>query len=249
MAVRSNREILTGGNKYKQKQAKKFGVAEVVFDKDSRQDYLTGFHKRKVERQKKAQKFHEEQNRKFKIEERKQLREEKQREFETQLEQLKEARKLDIGALQDEDEEEEQDEEWNGFQEDSNKSDADSDADEPLKGILQRKEVYKIDNPEALGDAVVDDETTVTIEELENPYMANVGHSGLELLAQKNNVDLKRSDEVLEKSIKRAKNYAVVCGVSKPKPKKKKFRYLTKTERRENNRKAKAGKMKSKNRD
>ncbi|KAM9918356.1 hypothetical protein OXX80_012988, partial [Metschnikowia pulcherrima] len=48
---RSNRDILTGGSKYRNKQAKKYGVEEVVFDKNSRHDFLTGFHKRKVERQ------------------------------------------------------------------------------------------------------------------------------------------------------------------------------------------------------
>lgn len=242
MAVRSNREILTGGSKYRQKQVKKHGVDEVVFDKESRHEYLTGFHKRKVERQKKAQKFHEEQDRLAKVEERKQLREERQRDFETQLQQLKEAQELDPAhALKLDD-----DEEWTGFGDD-----AASDEEEPLKGILQRKQVYKIDSAEALGDAVVDEETTVTIEELDNPYMARVGQSGLDILAKANNVDLGKSEEVLEKAITRAKNYAVVCGVSKPKPKqkKKKFRYLTKTERRENNGKAKVSKLKSQKRE
>lgn len=68
---RTNREILTGGKKYAQKQAKKYGVDEVVFDKDSRQEYLTGFHKRKLQRQKKAQDYNKEQDRLARIEERK----------------------------------------------------------------------------------------------------------------------------------------------------------------------------------
>ncbi|OBA20109.1 hypothetical protein METBIDRAFT_33066 [Metschnikowia bicuspidata var. bicuspidata NRRL YB-4993] len=245
---RTNRDILTGGSKYRSKQTKKFGVEEVVFDKDSRHEFLTGFHKRKVERQKKAKKFHEEQDRLAKIEERKQIREEKQKEFEAKMEELKEAKNLDVSEILKQENDEEQ---WEGFGSDDQDneekpSDIASD-DEPLKGILQKKQIYKIDNLEALGDAVVDDETTVTVEALENPNFARVGQSSLDLMAQTNNVNLSKSEEVLEKSIERAKKYAVVCGVSKPqqKQKKKKFRYLTKTERRENNRKVKLNKLKS----
>lgn len=251
--TRSNRDILTKGSKYRNKQAKKFGVEEVVFDKDSRHEFLTGFHKRKVERQKKAKKFHEEQDRLARIEERKQIREEKQKEFAAKLEELNDAKKFDVKELLKEDNE---DEKWEGFgsdgkdEEDDENAASDNDSDnEPLKGILQKKDIYKIDNPEALGDAVVDEETTVTVESLDNPNFARVGHSSLDLVAQSNNVNLSKSEEVLEKSIERAKKYAVVCGVAKPqqkpKQKKKKFRYLTKTERRENNRKAKLSKLKS----
>lgn len=239
MAVRSNREILTGGKKYLQKQAKKYGVDEVVFDKASREEYLTGFHKRKVERQKKAIEYNKEQDRLAKIEERKLVRDERQREFEQQLKQLKESKTMLLNS----EDEKESDEEWEGFVE----GDEESDDDSQVKGILQRKQVYKIDNPEALGDAVVDEETTVTVETLENPYSATIAQTSLEAMAKANNVDLNKSEEILEKAITRAKNYAVVCGVSKPKPKtkKKKFRYLTKSERQVNNRKAKLSKLKS----
>lgn len=247
--TRSNRDILTGGSKYRNKQAKKHGVEEVVFDKDSRHEFLTGFHKRKVERQKKAKKFHEEQDRLARIEERKQIREEKQKDFEAKLEEMQAAKSLDVDAIL----KEEQDGEWEGFTEEKggddekNSTSGQESEEEPLRGILQKKQIYKIDNPEALGDAVVDEETTVTVESLDNPNFAKVGQSSLDLIAKSNNVNLKKSEEVLDKSIERAKKYAVVCGVSKPQPKqkKKKFRYLTKTERRENNRKAKLNKLKS----
>ncbi|KAM9897940.1 hypothetical protein OXX69_010074 [Metschnikowia pulcherrima] len=248
---RSNRDILTGGSKYRNKQAKKYGVEEVVFDKNSRHDFLTGFHKRKVERQKKAKKFHEEQDRLARIEERKQIREQKQKEFESKLEELNEAKNLDVAEIL----KQEQEEDWKGFEgggeksADQNEEAGQDSDDEPVKGILQKRQVYKIDNPESLGDAVVDEETTVTVEALENPNFARVGLSSLDLVAKSNNVNLSKSEEVLEKSIERAKKYAVVCGVAKPEPKqkqkKKKFRYLTKTERRENNRKAKLSKLKS----
>lgn len=245
MSTRTNREILTKGSKYRQKQAKKFGVEEVVFDKDSRHDYLTGFHKRKVERQKKAKKFHEEKDRLARIEDRKQVREEKKREFEAKLSELNGAKSLDISADLDEDEE------WEGIQDEPEAEEAASDNESGLKGILQKKHIYKLDDPTVLGDALVDEETTVTVETLENPHFSNVGVSSLDIIARNNNVNLQKSEEVLEKSIERAKKYAVVCGVAKPRPqtKKKKFRYLTKGERRENNRKIKLGKLKSRSKE
>lgn len=269
--ARSNREILTGGNKYRQKQAKKYGVEEVVFNKDSRQEYLTGFHKRKVERQKKAKNFFEQQERLARIEERKKQREERQKEFEDKMKELdtvKDLRLGNSGSISDEDEDEDEGEQklesqkselsvesstWNGFDSDDKEIEVEEEEEqeEPLKGILHTKHVYKIDDPRILGDAVVDEETTVTVDSVENPYMVKTGISLAEI-AKANHVNLQKSEEVLEKSIDRAKKYAVICGVSKAKPKpqkKKKFRYLTKGERRENNRKAKASKMKSKNRD
>lgn len=268
--ARTNREILTGGSKYRQKQAKKYGVEEVVFNKDSRQEYLTGFHKRKVERQKKAKNFFEQQERLARIEERKKQREERQKEFEDKMKELDTVKDLRLGktGIDSDDDEDEGNKEteknelnaesltWNGFDSDEKKIVAEEDDEEeeqeaPLKGILHTKHVYKIDDPRILGDAVVDEETTVTVESVDNPYMVKSGVSLAEI-AKANHVNLQKSEEVLEKSIDRAKKYAVICGVSKEKPKpqkKKKFRYLTKGERRENNRKARASKMKSKNRD
>lgn len=258
MGPRTNREILTGGKKYHQRQSKKFGVDEVVFDKSSRQEYLTGFHKRKLERKKKAQEFHKEQERLAKIEERKQDRDERQRNFEEQLSQMKAAKglALDVAGESDKDD---SDNEWTGFGEteegkvvdDAENLDASQDEEE-LKGILLRKQVYKIEDPQVLGDAVVDEETTVVVESLENPYSASLAQRSLEAAAKANNVSLEKLEEVLEKSINRAKKYAIVCGVSKPKPKpqkKKKFRYLTKSERHANNAKAKLNKMKNRKRD
>lgn len=249
MAGRTNREILTGGKKYQQKQAKKYGVDEVVFNKDSRQEYLTGFHKRKVERKKKAQEFYKEQERLAKIEERKQVRDERQRNFEEQLRQLDSSKSIEVGL--DLDLEENLDEEWSGF-DDANGESSATEEEAGLKSILLSKHVYKIEDPAALGDAVVDEETTVTVETLDNPYTAALANRSLEAVARANNVSLEKLEEVLEKSILRAKKYAVVCGVSKPKPKpqkKKKFRYLTKSERQANNTKARLSKMKSRKRD
>lgn len=256
MAIRTNREILTGGKKYHQKQAKKYGVDEVVFDKAAREEFLTGFHKRKVERQKKAQAYHKEQERKARIEEKKQLRREEQTKFEEQLKQLRELREaLDLGGTEEDatpnGNAEESDEEWTGFGDDADEAGEAEEGkeveseDEPVRGILLRKQVYKLEDKDILGDAIADKETEVTIESLDNPYTAAITGRSVEALAKANNVDLDKSDEVLEGSIKRAKDYAKLCGVEKPKQKKKKFRYLSKAERRENNRKQKLSKLKS----
>lgn len=262
---RTNREILTGGKKYAQKQAKKYGVDEVVFDKDSRQEYLTGFHKRKLQRQKKAQDYNKEQDRLARIEERKKMRDEKKKDIETQLKRFNETVK-EITHFNDSDDEasnkddEESDGNWAGFGDD-NDSDQNSDENSTTsannkhnlpKGILQHKEVYKVDEDQLLPDsnAIIDDETTVTVESIDNPVVSSAQQADLDAIAKANNVNLKKSDEILDESIKRAKNYAVLCGVTKPsskdKVKKKKFRYLTKAERRENTRKEKSKKFSNK---
>lgn len=244
--ARNNREILTGGKKYIQKKIKKNGVEEVVFDKGSRVEYLTGFHKRKLQRQKKAQETIKEQERLARIEERRKIREERQKDMEKQLAELKENAKI-IGAGGYELEEEmganeQDDEDWQGF--DDKKEEEEAQDEDKYKGILKRKEVYKLDEDIRLDlPAVVDEETTVVVESLENPAITRIQNTNLEALAKANNVNLEKSDEILEESITRAKNYAVLAGVTKPpvkeKQKKKKFRYLSKAERRENNRKAK----------
>lgn len=260
-SVRSNREILTGGKKYAQKQAKKFGVDEVVFDKDSRHEYLTGFHKRKLQRQKKAQEYNKEQERLARIEERKKIREEKKKDIETQLQKFNDTVK-EITQFDDSEDDDSQDEDkegengsWDGFGDDDSAQDQDESSKPKIdlpKGILQHKEVYKVDENQLLPDsnAIIDDETTVTVESMENPAAPNAEILNLEAIAKANNVDLQKSDKVLDNSIKRAKNYAVLCGVTKPsskeKVKKKKFRYLSKAERRENTRKEKSKKFSGK---
>ncbi|KAI5963257.1 uncharacterized protein KGF55_003049 [Candida pseudojiufengensis] len=250
--VRHNREILTGGKNYAQKQSKKHAVNEVVFDKESRQEYLTGFHKRKLQRQKKAQEYNKEQERLAKIEERKQMRDERKQNLETQLKEFNEKAKeiaMINGDLKSDDDDEvlngkEDEDEWTGFDEDDENEegrDTNVQIEEepiPLKGILHHKEVYEQNEelPNEFGD-----ETTVTIESINHPIIDN--NEILEAKAKSNNVNLNKSNEILEKSIERAKNYAVLCGVSKPskdKKPKKKFRYLSKAERRENTRKEKS---------
>ncbi|EGW35191.1 uncharacterized protein SPAPADRAFT_58387, partial [Spathaspora passalidarum NRRL Y-27907] len=242
--VQRNREILTGGKKYAQKAAKKHLVDEVVFDKESRKEYLTGFHKRKLQRQKKAQDYIKEQERLRRIQERKEMRDERKRDMENQLKAFNKTMKdITVG------ESDEEDQDWNGFEEgkgdeeeeeDDDEEEEDDEEEQPLKGILHHQEVYKVDNEELLSNSVIDEETTVTVESLDNPVIESAKQANLEAIARANNVHLEKSEAVLEKSIKKAKNYAVVCGVAKPERKpKKKFRYLSKAERRENTRKEK----------
>lgn len=258
---RTNREILTGGKKYVQKQSKKHGVEEVVFDRDSRQDYLTGFHKRKVQRQKKAQEYIKEQDRLAKIADRKRMRDERKQELQERLEKFNET----VSKITNYDDSEDEDDNWDGFSEKkTTKNDieepegdlADVEAEEESKptpkGILRHKEVFEVDLATQFenSDVIVDDDTTVTVESVDNPLIANIRQISLEAKAKANFVDLNKSDEVLEKSIKRAQNYAVTAGVSKPsikdRIKKKKFRYLTKTERKENLKKQKVKKLRHK---
>lgn len=252
MAPRSNREILTGGKKYVQKQANKHRVDEVVFDKDSRKEYLTGFHKRKLQRKKKAADYHKEQERLSRIEERKEIREERKKDFEQQLAQFNKSMKDISEVYEDEVDadnvEENEDTEWGGFDEGSGVADEDktvfSQLEKNLRGILQHKEVYSVEDGDSpyVGDAIIDDETTVVVESLENPIFAK---NALQERALSNNVDLDKSETVLEESILRAKKYAISLGVAQPSfkdkmnKKKKKFRYLTKSERRQNLRKEK----------
>lgn len=232
--ARSNREILTRGKNYVTKQAKKFGADEVTFDKDSRLDFLTGFHKRKVARQKKAQEFHKEQERLQKIEERKKVRDERKQQIEEQLKQFKAGLDLDIS---DDDEEESkkkkekkeklkklEEEEWEGIKSDEE----DEEGEDSVKPILKKKNTEYTDN------------TVVEVETLEP-------NENFEYLAQVNNVKLEQSEKVLNQSITRATKYAKFLGMGddedkKKKKSKKKFRYLTKGERRVNQMKANANK-------
>lgn len=239
--VRTNREILTGGKKYKDKAQLKHRVEEVVFDRDLRKEYLTGFHKRKLERKKKAQNFIKEQERLERIRERKEAREERKKDLETQLKLFNDTMKR-INDINDLSDDENNNEEWGGFDEAKGDDDEDDDDEENPKDTLVTKQVY-VREDDGPTDAIIDDETTVEVEPMENPVIKQMQE--IQQLAKANNVDLKRLEEVLEDSIKKAKQVAVISGVAKPKPKlKKKFRYLTKSERRANNRKIKEKKFK-----
>lgn len=267
---RPNREILTGGKRYKDKKLKN-RVQEVVFDKDKRKDYLTGFHKRKLERKKKAQEYLEEEAKKQRLEERARIREERKLEVQRKLAEMKEARELnpflDNSSSESESDNEEEgdddekrevkfsddiegsDDEWNGFDQEGNEDESkESKKNGKHSGIL-KKQIYNISNE----DAPVSGTSEVVIETLDNPNKVNFNS-----IASKMNVDLDKADEVLNGSIARAKKYARLMGMSDSpkdatakasKPKKKKFRYLSKTERKVNNMKIKDKAYKRRNKD
>lgn len=272
---RANREILTGGKRYKEKKLKN-RVAEVVFDKENRKNYLTGFHKRKLERKKKAQEYLEEQAKKDRLEERARIREERKAVVQQKLAEIEAAKELnpflnseseDCDSEEDSDnvDEEENDAdgngkkedgvkfqgEWGGFEKDDQNNDTEetekkSKKSDHAKGIL-KKQIYEIDNQ----DAPVTGTSEVTIESLENPNSITVD------ITKKMNVDLSKADEVLNSSIAKAKKYAKLMGLSETpvetekikKAKKKKFRYLSKTERKVNNLKIKQKQQKRRNKD
>ncbi|ANZ76791.1 BA75_03392T0 [Komagataella pastoris] len=251
MAGKPNREILTGGKRYKQQSSRKHRVEEVVFDGEARVDYLTGFHKRKLQRRKKAQEFAKEQERLARLEERAKIREERKKNIHKQLEKYNKSIKelngdvtelnisidseLEANVFHDhnqnrnqsdgEFDEEEDDADWVGFDEDN---------ENDVKGILKRQEVYVSTNE----NAPIKGRSSVEIEEL--------APNGIDItqIARANFVDLTKSKEILDKSIERAKKYAeLINGSRTPKTKsRKKFRYLSKTERKANTRKERSKK-------
>ncbi|CCD22571.1 rRNA-processing protein RRP17 NDAI_0A04140 [Naumovozyma dairenensis CBS 421] len=256
MAIRTNRQILTKGKNYATKQSKKFGADEVTFDKDSRLDYLTGFHKRKLERQKKAKEFNIEQDRLARIEERKKIRDERKEQMEEQMKKFKETleiqkeieddinnAKIGENSEKKKDIDSDSDESWNGFSDHNDDDDADNTKSEDSSSV---KPILK-----GQITAVYSDDTTVEVESLEP-------NDNFEYIAKLNNVKLEQSEKVLKQSISRATKYAKFLGMNdddattdkdksqKKKKQKKKFRYLTKNERRANQRKANANKYRKK---
>lgn len=259
---RPNREILTSGQKYKETKRTRNRVDEVTFDSESRTSYLTGFHKRKVERKKNAQKHAEDMAKKERVEERARIREERKEQVRKKLEEMKAA--LEINPflkredLEDDDEEsdEEEDEDgnkkkkkksvgwddsdsedeaWDGIKEDQTQEQLEQGSD-MVKSIL-KKQIYEIDNI----DAPVVGHSEVVIESLENPNSTSTEVIDLTTVAEQMHVNLDKSGEVLDESIQRAKKYARLMGVSEKQPstepvkvKKKKFRYLSKAERKVN---------------
>ncbi|KAK5993173.1 hypothetical protein PT974_06601 [Cladobotryum mycophilum] len=126
------------------KKRKTSAVAEISFDFDAREEYLTGFHKRKQQRIKHAQEEAAKKAREEKLETRKQIREERRREVEQHVENVNKILR-ESGAIADDsggESEENVEEEWGGF------------PDQPKIDIVDQEEEY-IDE---------DRYTTVTVE-------------------------------------------------------------------------------------
>ncbi|KAH7318757.1 nucleolar protein 12-domain-containing protein [Stachybotrys elegans] len=120
-------------------------IEEISFDNDARQEFLTGFHKRKQQRIKHAQEEAAKKARQEKLETRKHIREERRREVEEHVQNVNKMLR-EAGAavpdLEEESSEEEEAEEWAGF------------PDRPELEIIDHEEEY-IDE---------DRYTTVTVE-------------------------------------------------------------------------------------
>ncbi|KAF6812902.1 nucleolar protein nop25 [Colletotrichum sojae] len=196
-------------------------VEEVSFDFDARQDYLTGFHKRKLQRVKWAQEQAAKKAREEKIEMRKKIRQERQREVEEHVKTVNALLQEAQAADSDDDQEiqAEDFEEWDGI-EDQEKAQEQAD-------IVDYEDEY------------VDEDryTTVKVEAIA------VTRDGLEKLhrdgdeaADSPDEDKQRGEDEDEKAAK-AKAKA-----RKEKPKKPKFRYESKVERELSGRKASAKK-------
>ncbi|PNP76395.1 hypothetical protein FNYG_10278 [Fusarium nygamai] len=117
-------------------------VEEVNFDFEARQEYLTGFHKRKQQRIKNAQEEAAKRARQEKLELRKQIREERKRDVEEHVQTINRLLQESAAAGAVEQESDEEDGEWDGF------------PDQPELDIVDHEEEY-IDE---------DRYTTVTVE-------------------------------------------------------------------------------------
>ncbi|KAI0977341.1 nucleolar protein 12-domain-containing protein [Xylaria arbuscula] len=192
------------------KRKRQHTIEEIKFDNDARAEYLTGFHKRKLQRAKHAQEQAAERARQERIEGRKQLREDRKRELEEHVQSVNDALKLaaQAGYIAGEEGESSNDddtaEEWGGFQ----------DTAPAQKETIDHEEEY-IDE---------DRYTTVTVESV------NVSKDGLtssrpdeeESADEEQNVDKNTRPEP-EKRGGRNRDTT--------KKKKHKFRYETKLER------------------
>ncbi|USP79918.1 Ribosomal RNA-processing protein 17 [Curvularia clavata] len=185
----------------------------IEFDFAAREEYLTGFHKRKLERKKHAQEENAKREKEEKLRLRRELRAERKADLEKHVQEVNRLVKQANGDLSETDEdgegEDEQEEEFTGFQE-----------PEPI-------------NQE---DEYIDEDkyTTVTMESV------NISKSGFSRPGEDDEHDeaaKKKAQEAAEAEAagadgkKRVWTKAWPKNSDKPKKKKKKFRYETKTER------------------
>ncbi|KAJ5558731.1 Nucleolar protein 12 [Penicillium sp. DV-2018c] len=108
-----------GPNLKRRKVAAEPKVEEVTFDNDSRHEYLTGFHKRKVQRAKHAQELAAKRYKEERRIERRKIREERKKDFEKAIEEhaaVLKRMKEDAGDIS-ETEGEKEEEDWEGFEE------------------------------------------------------------------------------------------------------------------------------------
>lgn len=114
--AQSNVQLLTRGSRVYAKKKRTHRVEAVTYDALAREQYLTGFHKRKVQRREVAEAANKEKERQAKLEERRVARMDRAKIAEEGLKQLEEAERL-INGYKNEDDE--QEEEFKGFSDSS----------------------------------------------------------------------------------------------------------------------------------
>ncbi|KAI0120054.1 nucleolar protein 12-domain-containing protein [Nemania sp. FL0031] len=209
------------------KRKRQHTIEEIKFDDDARAEYLTGFHKRKLQRAKHAREQAAERERQEKIEARKQLREDRKREVEEHVSQVNTALKqaAQAGYIEnDEGESSEEDtvEEWGGFQ------------DTPVQQDLINHEEEYIDE---------DRFTTVTVESV------NVSKDGLTSSRPEEEESDDEHEGVEQNTQAQPEPERSHKDRDATKKKKQKFRYETKLERQITNIKQKARNNKKRARD
>ncbi|KAG2178115.1 hypothetical protein INT43_003368 [Umbelopsis isabellina] len=217
----NNTNLLSAGSKIyaKKRKQKKETVERIDFDFDARKEFLTGFHKRKLERKKKAREIAIERERVDRLQARAEAREERKRLADTNMAQM-------AALLRQQNGEDE------GEEEEDVKFDSDEELDTPVAAKIEPT-VKEFATPTSL--------TTVTVIEdleLDDSYQSSAGNKRK---AEEHEAD-QEDDEKETKKIpqKNNKKYAD----KKPKEKKKKFRYETKAVRSKNQSKAKDNKSK-----
>ncbi|KAI1934683.1 hypothetical protein LOZ66_005843 [Ophidiomyces ophidiicola] len=182
-------------------------VEEILFDNESRHDYLTGFHKRKVQRAKHAQEAAEKKAKDERREHRRKIREERQAELQIVLdESRRRIEELQNSPNPDDmrNSNAEEDEEWGGF---------------PEPPVIDYEAEYIDENKY----------TTVTVEDMDPSKEGLYKAAGNDDSDEENGHPRPTSAET--KSIKKGKSTKDDRSQSKKK-KKKKFRYESPMERR-----------------
>ncbi|OCL13339.1 hypothetical protein AOQ84DRAFT_283363 [Glonium stellatum] len=208
------------------KRRKISAVEEITFDPAAREEFLTGFHKRKLARAKHAQEEAAKKEREERVRQRRELRQQRKEDLERHVQEVNALLRKANGDLGEEGEDEEDEaadgegpeEEWIGFE-------------EPAE--INREEEY-IDE---------DKYTTVTVETVD------ISKSGFVKLEQSgSDEDSKGREETAVGSKSQTSNKRIWTkekpSKDRPKKKKKKFRYESKADR-----KVTRLKERSKNRD
>ena len=209
-------------------------VEEVNFDPSARQEYLTGFHKRKLARAKHARELAEKKEREERLKERRRLREGRKDELQRHVEEVNASIR---GFVEEErrDGRQARDEEWESEDDGGNAVDEAGDVEAEKEGI----EEVAVDHE----DEYIDEDkfTTVLVEEVDvdrDGLHKTKSHDMVETKQDTdNNVDVNGGEEKDRSDVRNAERKRQWTkekprdGKSKPKQKRKKFRYENKAER------------------